>query len=95
MAEKIKLKSHSDTRGILTVLDNEIKFKIKRVYFIYNVKKTRGGHRHKKNIQALIAIKGKCTVFVDNSKIKKNIAYLMIILKNSKRLKKFLEIHYL
>jgi len=72
MAEKIKLKSHSDTRGILTVLDNEIKFKIKRVYFIYNVKKTRGGHRHKKNIQALIAIKGKCTVFVDNSKIKKN-----------------------
>ena len=72
MPKKIKLISFKDKRGILTVLDKEIKFKIKRVYYIYNVDGQRGGHRHKKNIQALISISGQCKIFVNNGKIKKN-----------------------
>ncbi len=71
MAKKIKLKSYKDKRGILTVLDKELKFKVKRVYFIYNAKKTRGEHRHKKNIQALISINGSCKIFTDDGKSKK------------------------
>ena len=72
MAKKIILKNHKDKRGILTVVDQEIKFKIKRIYFIYEAKGVRGEHRHKKNIQALISINGSCEIFVDNGKIKKN-----------------------
>lgn len=70
MAKIIKLKSFKDKRGILTVIEKEIKFKIKRVYYIYNVSGTRGQHRHKKNIQALISVNGSCKVFVDNNKSK-------------------------
>ena len=45
MAKKIKLKYFTDERGTLTVLDKEIKFKIKRAYFIHNAKgqQTRNG----------------------------------------------------
>ena len=71
MAKKIKLKYFTDKRGTLTVLDKEIKFKIKRAYFIHNGKGIRGKHRHKKNIQALICINGSCKVYVDNGKKKK------------------------
>ena len=72
MAKKIKLKYFTDERGTLTVLNNEIKFKIRRVYFIHDAKGIRGKHRHKKNIQALISVNGSCKVYVNNGKIKKN-----------------------
>mgnify|MGYP006093650945 FL=1 len=72
MARKIKLKSFKDERGILTVLDKEIKFKFKRVYYIYDILKKRGGHRHKKNTQVLIAVNGKCKIFFNDRKNKKN-----------------------
>ena len=72
MAKKIKLKQFTDERGTLTVLEKEIKFKIKRFYFIHNGKGIRGKHRHKKNIQALICINGSCKVYVDNGKKKQS-----------------------
>ena len=50
MAKKIKLKFFTDKRGTLTVLDKEIKFKIKRVYFIHNAKGVRGQHRDRKSV---------------------------------------------
>jgi hypothetical protein len=66
LAELINLKSVSDSRGALTVIDSVLPFEIKRVFYLYSVKGTRGEHRHKKTWQALISVVGKCSVFVDN-----------------------------
>lgn len=63
MAYIINLKTHSDQRGNLTVIEKEIPFDIKRIFYIYGVDDTvRGGHRHKKTIQAAICIHGSCIV---------------------------------
>jgi dTDP-4-dehydrorhamnose 3,5-epimerase-like enzyme len=72
MAHIINLKTHIDDRGSLCVLeDKQIPFKIKRIFHIYNTKEniTRGEHRHKKTIQALICLNGSCKVYNnDNNK---------------------------
>ena len=67
MAYLLNLVNFKDTRGELTVLDNAerlLPFKIKRVFYIYNVDETaRGGHRHHETIQAAICIHGSCKVW--------------------------------
>lgn len=56
---------------MLTVIENEISFSIKRVFFIYNVDDSiRGGHRHHKTIQAAICVKGSCLIKCDDGIIK-------------------------
>ncbi|GHT56173.1 dTDP-6-deoxy-3,4-keto-hexulose isomerase [Spirochaetia bacterium] len=68
MQRIIKLKTHTDSRGSLTVLEKVLPFEIKRIYYIYNCSdQERGGHRHKKTIQALICIKGSCIIDWKNS----------------------------
>ena len=52
-----------DSRGKLGVIDNSLPFEIKR-FFIYDVKDQRGGHRHKKTLQALICLSGNCKISV-------------------------------
>ena len=65
MAYFIKLKTFSDFRGSLTVIEKILPFDIKRVYYIYDIDNSeRGHHAHKKTIQALIMLKGSCDVFV-------------------------------
>ncbi len=71
MAYIMNLPTFEDEKGKLTVIEKILPFKIKRVYYIYDVKSKRGGHRHKKTIQALIALGGKCEVYVNNGKEKK------------------------
>lgn len=71
MAHIIKLPTIADNRGSLTVIEKVLPFSIKRVYYIYDVVSQRGGHGHKKTIQALVAINGGCDVFIDNGKEKK------------------------
>ncbi len=67
MAKLIDLPTFVDERGSLTVIEKIIGFEIKRVYYIYDAKGAiRGGHRHKKSIQALINLKGSCEIFSDN-----------------------------
>ena len=69
MAQIINLNNFSDYRGSLTVIEKILPFDIKRVYYIYNVpskKIVRGGHRHYNNIQALICLKGRCEITVNN-----------------------------
>jgi dTDP-4-dehydrorhamnose 3,5-epimerase-like enzyme len=67
MAKEIKLPTHTDSRGSLTVIEKVLPFEIKRIYYIYNCSdQERGGHRHKKTIQALICIKGSCIVDWNN-----------------------------
>lgn len=65
MAYLISLKTFSDKRGNLTVIeDKELPFKIKRVFYIYGVDNSvRGGHRHKTTIQALVALQGSCDIY--------------------------------
>lgn len=74
MAHLIKLKSNSDTRGNLTVIEKILPFDIKRIFYIYGVGDPlikRGGHRHKKTVQALISVAGRCEVDTDNGMEKK------------------------
>ncbi len=63
MAYLIDLKTFTDKRGNLTVIEKTIPFDIKRIFYIYGVDKSvRGGHRHKKTIQAAICIQGSCHI---------------------------------
>ncbi|MCY7363272.1 MAG: FdtA/QdtA family cupin domain-containing protein [Ignavibacteria bacterium] len=70
MAYLLNLINFKDSRGELTVLDNAdrlLPFKIKRVFYIYNVdESTRGGHRHHETIQAAICVHGSCTVSIND-----------------------------
>lgn len=67
MANLIDLKTFTDIRGNLTVIEKSIPFDIKRIFYIYGVdNSTRGGHRHKKTIQAAICIQGECEIYCNN-----------------------------
>ncbi len=71
MAYIITLKTFSDKRGNLTVIEKVLPFKIKRVFYIYGVDNSvRGGHRHKKTIQAAACLNGSC-IISNNNGIKK------------------------
>lgn len=68
MAHILDLKTFTDKRGNLTVIEKVIPFDIKRIFYIYGVDDSkRGGHRHKKTIQAAICIKGTCTIYNNNN----------------------------
>ncbi len=67
MAHIIDLKTYTDKRGNLTVIEKIIPFDIKRIFYIYGVDESkRGGHRHHKTIQAAVCIKGACTICNNN-----------------------------
>ncbi len=67
MAELLRLKTFSDTRGNLTVIEKIIPFEVKRIFYIYGVDDSvRGGHRHHETIQAAICVHGHCTIYNNN-----------------------------
>ena len=67
MHKIINFPTFSDQRGNLTVIEKIIPFDIKRIFYIYGVDSSvRGGHRHRKTIQAAVCIKGSCRVYVNN-----------------------------
>jgi len=73
MAALINLPTFSDDRGKLTAIEKIIPFNVKRIYYIYDVNNSvRGGHRHKKTIQALVCISGSCKVQCTNGFINKD-----------------------
>jgi len=64
----IKLKTFSQERGDLTVIE-QVPFPVKRVFWISNVDASlRGAHGHKKNKQAMICIKGYCEIVFKDGK---------------------------
>ena len=66
MAYFIDVPRFEDSRGSLCVIDNLLPFIVERTYYIFRVKGVRGGHRHKKTVQALICLSGSCNVYVNN-----------------------------
>lgn len=67
MARLLNLRTFTDSRGNLTVVEKVFPFEIKRVFYIYGVDQSiRGGHRHKKTIQAAVCLQGSCHIFNDN-----------------------------
>lgn len=66
MAVLIDIPTFTDTRGSLSVIEEQVPFPVKRIYYIYDVVGQRGGHRHKTTKQALICLGGSCTIFVDD-----------------------------
>jgi dTDP-4-dehydrorhamnose 3,5-epimerase-like enzyme len=67
MSKLLKLKTFSDQRGNLTVIEKVLSFDIKRVFYIYGVDNSiRGGHRHKETFQAAICLKGTCKIYMNN-----------------------------
>lgn len=76
MAYIINLKTFTDNRGNLTVIEKIMPFDVKRIFYIYGVDNSaRGGHRHHKTIQAAICIQGHCTIF-NNDSVQKDIFVL-------------------
>ena len=72
---KYMFQPHGDDRGQLIALEefNDIPFRIKRVYYMYDTKSgvVRGHHAHILLEQILICIHGSCKIKLDNGKEKK------------------------
>ena len=70
----LKLPTFTDHRGALTVLEKALPFDVVRSYWIYGADgQTRGGHRHTYSIQALIAIGGAVSIYMNDGVIEKTI----------------------
>jgi len=73
-AEIINLPKIEDPRGNLTFVEeeNHIPFKIKRVYWIYDVPggQVRGGHAFKEQQELVIALSGSFDLMLDNGNVK-------------------------
>ncbi|MBO5261300.1 MAG: WxcM-like domain-containing protein [Coprococcus sp.] len=72
---KYTFQPHGDERGQLVALEeyNDIPFRIKRVYFMYDTIPgvVRGKHAHKSLQQILVCVHGSCKIRLDNGKEKK------------------------
>lgn len=68
MAERFKLKTVSDPRGRLTVLER-LPFAIKRVYYLHGIDPSamRGGHAHRNLDRVMVAVSGSFTVTIGES----------------------------
>jgi hypothetical protein len=63
----IKLPTFLDERDGLTVLDGALPFEIKRTFWIYGADgQLRGGHRHVKTRQAMIAVTGTVSMYMND-----------------------------
>ncbi|MBX3657250.1 MAG: FdtA/QdtA family cupin domain-containing protein [Ramlibacter sp.] len=63
----IPLRSSTDERGHLAILQDELPFAIRRVFWISRADgQLRGGHRHHTTRQALVAVSGSVTIHMDD-----------------------------
>ncbi|MFJ3056115.1 sugar 3,4-ketoisomerase [Herbaspirillum sp. NPDC087042] len=63
----LSLPTFSDERGSLTVLEAALPFQVVRTYWIYGADdQTRGGHRHSHTRQALVALNGKVSIYMND-----------------------------
>lgn len=63
----LRLSSHGDDRGRLTVQENALPFPVVRTFWITDADgQKRGGHRHHRTRQALVAVAGSVSVYMDD-----------------------------
>jgi len=63
MANLIDIPAFKDDRGELRVIQRQLPFVVKRVYYIHGKPNVvRGGHRHQNTDQVLVCLHGACTV---------------------------------
>jgi hypothetical protein len=63
----LQLPTFTDQRGALTVLENALPYDVVRTYWIYGADgQTRGGHRHGHTRQALIAMNGHVSIYMND-----------------------------
>jgi dTDP-4-dehydrorhamnose 3,5-epimerase-like enzyme len=63
----LDLPSFGDARGMLTVLDRQLPFEVRRTFWIYGADgQVRGGHRHHKTRQALVALNGSVSIYMND-----------------------------
>lgn len=63
----LNLPTFTDPRGSLTVLEKALPFAVVRTYWIYGADgQTRGGHRHTHTRQALIALNGRVSIYMND-----------------------------
>lgn len=63
----LDLPNFADSRGVLTVIDGLLPFPVNRLYWIHGVQgQVRGGHRHHKTRQGLIAISGCVSIYLND-----------------------------
>lgn len=63
----LSLPTFTEPRGSLTVLENMLPFQVVRTYWIYGADgQKRGGHRHIHTRQALIAISGTVSIYMND-----------------------------
>lgn len=63
----LNLPVFTDKRGSLTVLEGLLPFEIVRIYWIYGADgETRGGHRHKFTRQAMVALAGTVSFYIND-----------------------------
>ncbi|QHE83770.1 sugar 3,4-ketoisomerase [Hydrogenophaga sp. BPS33] len=70
----LKLPTFTDPRGALTVMEGSLPFPVVRSYWIYGADgQTRGGHRHRHTQQALVAVAGSVTIYMNDGQQTENI----------------------
>ena len=72
----VEMDRHQRESGNLTVVENDltIPFKVRRVYYLYDVLgESRGGHAHKNLHQLVIAASGSFDVVLDDGSIKRTL----------------------
>lgn len=63
----LDLPTFADHRGTLTVLEKALPFEVVRSYWIHGADgQTRGGHRHTYTRQALVAVHGMVTMYMND-----------------------------
>lgn len=63
----LNLPTFADSRGSLTVIERALPFEVARTYWIYGADgQTRGGHRHIHTRQALVALSGKVSMYMND-----------------------------
>lgn len=65
MIETLNLRHIVDPRGTM-IAANSLPFKVKRIFFLKDVHKTRGSHAHKKLWEILIPIQGSASLVVSS-----------------------------
>ena len=62
MARLINLKTFTDTRGSLTVIERVIPFEIKRIFYVNGPDYFKNGGNRQRMKQAVICLKGSCLI---------------------------------